>query len=350
MTPAITNINERSPMKILVVRVGRVGDMIMLTPALDALMDVFPNAQFYLLTSPEGRPVLKNYDTRLKGEIIYDRRKLIAFIERARVRKKIIKGQFDYIFSFQAKKSFDRLITIPNTKVRIVDAQRLGEHFAHKCLRLVKSYHPALDIESYYARLPISPLGEQQALQQLQQLNVHDATFLIGLHPSFSGLSQRFWRGQQMKKNKMWPVQYWGEIGKRLYEYGKAIHQDIQIIMDLVPEDQRLGEQIVQASQGCVKLQIPPLNMERYKATLARMNLLITPDTGPMHIAAAIGTNIVALFANKDPADCGPYCPQNQFKVLEAKTFSKNQSEIRLAAITPELVFTACQVFLPGET
>jgi len=337
-------------MKILIVRVGRVGDMIMLTPALDALMDTFPDAQFYLLTSPEGRPVLKNYDLRLKGEIIYNRRKLIAFIERARVRKEIIAGQFDYIFSFQAKKSFDRLITVPNSKVHIVDAQRPGEHFAHKCLRLVKSYHPALDIESYYARLPISQLGKQQAQQQLQQLKVHDATFLVGVHPSFSGLSKRFGRGQQMKKNKMWPVQYWGEIGKRLHDYGKAINQDIQIIMDLVPEDQTLGEQIVQASQGCIKLQIPPLNMERYKATLARMNLLITPDTGPMHIAAAIGTNIVALFANKDPTDCGPYCPQNQFKVLDAKTFRKNQAEICLAAITPDSVFSACQAFLPRET
>lgn len=41
-------------MKILVIRIGRAGDMVMITPALSALIDKYPNAEITVLTSPDG--------------------------------------------------------------------------------------------------------------------------------------------------------------------------------------------------------------------------------------------------------------------------------------------------------
>ena len=128
-------------------------------------------------------------------------------------------------------------------------------------------------------------------------------------------------------------------------DYAEAKSKRIFIIMDLMPEDRQLGERIVCLSNGRVIMFIPPLNFERYKALLQRMNLLISPDTGPMHIAAAVGTNLLALFAGHDPRDCGPYVPDSQFKVLCAEEMA--QPELGLAAISAEKVFEACKTFLP---
>jgi ADP-heptose:LPS heptosyltransferase len=64
-----------------------------------------------------------------------------------------------------------------------------------------------------------------------------------------------------------------------------------------------------------------------------------------MHIGAAVGTRLVALFAGHDPRDCGPYVPENQFAVLRAEDMPK--PELGLAAISPEKVFEACKPFLP---
>lgn len=128
-------------------------------------------------------------------------------------------------------------------------------------------------------------------------------------------------------------------------DYAETHSKRIFVIMDLVPEDRELGEIIVRLSGNRAILFIPPLNFERYKALLQRMNLLVSPDTGPMHIAAAVGTSLVALFAGHDPRDCGPYVPDSQFRVLRAEDMS--HPEQGLAAITSETVFNACKVFLP---
>ena len=45
---------------------------------------------------------------------------------------------------------------------------------------------------------------------------------------------------------------------------------------------------------------------------------MVTPDSGPMHIASAVGTRIVAFFSMKDPADCGPYMDPSLFTILRS--------------------------------
>jgi ADP-heptose:LPS heptosyltransferase len=75
------------------------------------------------------------------------------------------------------------------------------------------------------------------------------------------------------------------------------------------------------------------------------MNLLIVPNTGPMHIAAAVGTNIVSLFSIHNPKDCAPFTDESKLSVLRAEN-CKNP-ELGLAAISAEDVFQASKVFLP---
>jgi len=75
------------------------------------------------------------------------------------------------------------------------------------------------------------------------------------------------------------------------------------------------------------------------------MNLLIAPDTGPAHIAAAVGTNLVGLFSGHNPKDCAPYTSDNKLVVLRAEDYQ--HSELGLAAISAGDVFQASKVFLP---
>ena len=69
-------------MKILVIRIGRAGDMVMMTPALTALIDKYPAADITVLTSPDGRRVLKDFHPQIKNIWILDRKKLLPFIQR----------------------------------------------------------------------------------------------------------------------------------------------------------------------------------------------------------------------------------------------------------------------------
>ena len=75
------------------------------------------------------------------------------------------------------------------------------------------------------------------------------------------------------------------------------------------------------------------------------MKLLIAPDTGPAHIAAAVGTNLIALFSGHNPSDCAPYTSMNKLSVLRAEDCQ--HPENGLAAISAEDVFQASKKFLP---
>ncbi len=112
-----------------------------------------------------------------------------------------------------------------------------------------------------------------------------------------------------------------------------------------MPEEKELGMKIIEASQHNVKLLTPAPDFERYKATLARMDLLIVPNTGPMHIAAAVGTNIVSLFSIHNPKDCAPFTDQSKLTVLRAEDCQ--DPEQGLAAISADDVFQASKTFLP---
>jgi len=56
------NASEALKEKILIVRVGRVGDMVMITAALKAILDEYPQAEIHVLTGADGKRVLSNID------------------------------------------------------------------------------------------------------------------------------------------------------------------------------------------------------------------------------------------------------------------------------------------------
>jgi ADP-heptose:LPS heptosyltransferase len=64
-----------------------------------------------------------------------------------------------------------------------------------------------------------------------------------------------------------------------------------------------------------------------------------------MHIAAAVNTNIIALFVDWDPVDCGPFMDNEYYVVLRAE--DQQSIETGLKAIKPEMVLNACIKFLP---
>lgn len=88
-----------------------------------------------------------------------------------------------------------------------------------------------------------------------------------------------------------------------------------------------------------------PPDFERHKALLQKLKLLVTTNSGLMHVAAAVGTPVVALFSGWSPADCGPFVPPGRSAVLRAEDGPR--PERGLAAISAEAAFAACVPFLP---
>src|SRR5262249_55959608 len=103
--------------------------------------------------------------------------------------------------------------------------------------------------------------------------------------------------------NKRWPVEYYAEAVRQL----AAARPDFHFAILGSRDDAELGAAITRVNPGrCVDL--------TGKVSLAEMiewirlsELMIANDSGPMHVAAALGKPVVAMFGPTDPTDTGPF-------------------------------------------
>lgn len=331
--------------KILVIRVGRAGDIIMITPALLAILDNYPEHEIHLLTSADGKRVLNGFNKRIIKTYIYKSSGLNKYFERLRINKQIRNTGYELIFNLEMKSYYKNIYRDLGVLAYELDDSEPHLNYAKRCLNVIQR-SVDVEIKNYWDWLPVTSDGMFAAKQQLASAGIADDDFLVGFHPTFSGSKKKLFYSKDDNLLRQWPPEYFAKLGQLIHEYGCKNRIDIKIVIDLLPEERELGESIVKMSQGVIRLLTNEPDFERYKATIKRMNLLITPNTGPMHIAAAVKTNIVALFVEWDPSDCGPYMEENNYKILRAEELGQGGNS--LDEIKPEHVFRECIQYLPN--
>jgi len=319
--------------KILVIRVGRTGDIVMITAALQAILKKYPHAEIDVLTSPDGRRLLAGFDARLHIRFVHERKSLLEYFKRQGIIRQITAQHYDVVYCFELNPSFTQFYQRASAEVFQLQQTKQTVNYAHHCLELVRGPTDIQD-KHEWIWLPLTEQGEQKTEALLAVQGINKDTVVIGFHPSFSGLRKGRWRSRAHRQEKAWPVEHFGELAVLLDQFAQEQGLKLAILMDLLPEDRELGEAIIKASGGLVKMMIPSLDFDRYKSTLARMHILVVPNTGPMHIAGAVGTNLVALFADLDPGDSGAYVPTEQCAFICPKL----SVPTGLASITPVVV------------
>jgi ADP-heptose:LPS heptosyltransferase len=108
---------------------------------------------------------------------------------------------------------------------------------------------------------------------------------LVGLHPS----GGRF--------VKQWPVSRWAEVAARLQRsFGATI-----LVTGSVADRPLAAQLAAGLAEPAVDL-TGRLSVRQTMAVVARLDLLLSPDTGPMHMATSVGTPSVSVFGPSDPA------------------------------------------------
>jgi heptosyltransferase-1 len=324
--------------KILVVRAGRGGDLIMITPALDALLQARPEAEIHLLTTADGRRILRGYDPRLTCTHVYTRRFPRTLLVQRELTPRLQAEDFTSIYIFETKSHYRSWLGGMAPSVFALSGDASRGHYADRCLDLVAG---SLDtpVSRGHVRLPVSEEGKTKARQLLAAHGVDPAAKLVGFHPTFSGTGLAFFRDRHGNRHRMWPAHSFARLAVMLEERAGEAGLPLAMVVDALPQDERHVRPLVEASGGAVTMLSAPPDFERYKGLLSLLDVLVTPNTGPMHMAAALKTSLVALFSHWSPRDCGPYMESELFTVLQAEAF--DQPEAGLAAIPPEAAFRA---------
>jgi heptosyltransferase-1 len=140
---------------------------------------------------------------------------------------------------------------------------------------------------------------------------------------------------------KCWPAESYGEVARALADHG------IAVMVNFGPDEEQLAQQVRDAS-GAVALPVS-CSVSELIALTRRASLLVGGDTGPMHLAAALGVPIVALFGPTRPERNGPYATRSV--VLRSPESVDNSShtdrpDLGLLSIKSEQVIVAAHDLL----
>jgi len=339
-------MTAESPVKVLVVRVGRVGDLVMITPALNRILDGPDAPEVHLLTSEDGPRGLNGVHPRLTEFHPYNRRFPKNLISPRKLLETLRDLKFKRVYVFETNPHYHRLVDgLAPDQYNLPDASEVV-HYSVRCLDLVEESLPSGGDHPWIS-LPVSSEGRERANIYFADHGIGPEEWLVGIHPTTSDSRKNILMRQKGWHHRIWQNESYARLAEILRDYGKEQGFSIRPVMDLLPEESGVGDHFAQNAQDSLTILTGPPDFERYKAVIERMKLLITPNTGPMHIAAAVGTPLVALFSGWSPEDCGPFVPEERFRLIRAEeSEDPNQA---LNGISPEKVFETARIFLPGS-
>ena len=100
--------------------------------------------------------------------------------------------------------------------------------------------------------------------------------------------------------SKCWPAERYGELCGELWRRHR-----IPVVVNEGPGEAELAAGVIQGSAPATIVTLKP-TLPELCALLAQARTVVAADTGPLHLAAALGTRVVALFGPTDPARNGP--------------------------------------------
>lgn len=150
---------------------------------------------------------------------------------------------------------------------------------------LIDGYEPAREL-----RLRVQEPEKEWARRHLARNGLAGPRFLVGIHPgAFYGPAKR------------WLMPRFGQVADRLIG---AMHADVLIFGSRA--EQPLAEEIARAMKHTPVVLSGETSLRQLMALLAQCRLVLTNDSGPMHLAAALGLPVVAVFGSTDERATGP--------------------------------------------
>ncbi len=286
---------------VLVLRLDRIGDLLMSLPALAALRAALPHARIRLAVPGWSAEVAKSapvdevlvWSPPWAGRAQEGADTWPALLGKARALRR---QSLDLALDLQGDVRASLLLWLSGARERVGYANTGGRYFLTRVVPLdesvswVEQNRRAVRVALGALagpELPVAALSAEERAQGLRLLAQYAATRrpLVGLHPS---------GGRTIKQ---WDLARWGELAARLQrEFGATV------VLTGSAADARL------AARVAAHMPEPPvdltgrLGVRETMTVIAGLDLFLSPDTGPMHMAAAVGTASVSVFGPSDPA------------------------------------------------
>ena len=289
-----------NPRHILVIDFGQLGDVVMSLPALRAIRDEFPHARVTVAVGKPGGEIIGMSDyadatIEIDRVALRDGFKPWSVLKVFDIVKDVRRRQFDFVIDLHSLSETNLLGFLSGAPARLfarrpgrsldflsnfsprppVDRNDPKQHLVDRYLDVLKP----LEIKQTFRIPKLTPRPEPQAAVEtmLRKAKADADAPSIGLFPGAGHPGRR------------WPMERFSQLADFLVRNDK-----LQPIIFVGPEERQMLTQIRRLfPPPCVileKLSIPEL-----AAAQSRLAVFVSNDTGPVHIAAAVGAPVVVL-------------------------------------------------------
>ena len=296
------------PRAVLIVRLGALGDIVHALPLAAALRAAAPSSRIDWLVDVRHRAILEHVDG-VDAVIPIDTRRARGATGVVAVVRRLRAAAYDVAVDAQGLiksaviahlAGAHRVVGLATRHLREPLARwaydetvdPAGVHVVDKAVALAQ----ALGVPAGPPRFPLRPAATDVVERARRSLGLAAGQPFVVLNPGAA------W------PNKRWPADRFGGLARRIH----ARHGWPSIVT-WGPGEEGLAAEVVAAAHAggpaAIAAVAPPTLLGELILLVAAARMVVSGDTGPLHLAAATGTPIVGLYGPTDPARNGPWAP-----------------------------------------
>ena len=284
--------------RILVIKLGAVGDVILSIPSLRALREKFPDAWISVLVGRKSRKVIRNcpyVNDTIVYEAVPHQRKIVSLLKTARL---LSKEDFDIVVDLQNNRASHLLGFLCGARIRAGHPNRKWSFFLNKKTADASSSSVSplehqfrvlrlIGVEAFDKKLELWTQKEEDGKvnEFLITQWVSPSQTLVGINP---GSSLRW-------PTKQWPVENFAKLCDELAK------RNIRVVLTGSDEDTPLTERLLVQTRNKPINAVGKTSITELVALVRRCQVFISSDSAPMHVAASVNVPLVALFGPTDP-------------------------------------------------
>ncbi len=292
---------ESSAPRILICRLSAIGDCILTMPLASALRRQFPSAFIAWAVQGASAPLIEDHPA-VDLAIRISKQDLRSPLGLWRLRQRLRSQRFDLAIDPQGLTKSALVSWLSGARRRIGFARPVGREISPWLqTQLVQSRQPHV-VDRYLELL--GPLG----------IKTDKVEFSFPVSPSARGNLAPFLNQPALLRgfavvnsgagwdSKLWPAERYAGVA----EYLATGHRLSTVVVWAGDRERAWGEEIVAQANGHAIL-APKTSLLELGELLRKARLFVGSDTGPLHMAAAVGVSCVGIYGPTRPEECGPY-------------------------------------------
>lgn len=329
---------KSNPKKILIIKWGALGDMIMGTSAIRSVKEHFPGAHVTLLSNSLMAQIVQP-NTIIDDLIIYDEKKykgVKAFIELLKLILTLRRRKFDLAINLRwtsdrcaviayLSGATERVSSGPKNMMGLYTiklAHPVGRyHELHRNLDIVKSI--GVNVRSEVPYVYISEADDSFAENFFAQTSFSKENTIL-IHPGAS------------KRHRAWSPERYKIIADRIVEKFNA-----NVIVTWGNNEMEWACIVADGSNQKIIIAPKTERIGELAALIKHSSVCITNCTGPMNVAVAVETPTIAFLGSSHPVDWGPYFPIHTVikSPLDLETYTDTQEREAMESISVEMAW-----------